>query len=112
MFGSLVEVLKEDNNEIERVLKAQPSDNEPDRASIKWSKRKKQIKIKRKTTPSTISTHPGTQDARKVLLNHGRNLNTCQNCGKRNVRIAVHHKDSNPYNNRIENLQVLCLACH
>ncbi len=58
--------MKEDNDEIERTLKAQPSDGEPDRSSIKWPKRKKPTKIKRKTTPSTISGHPGTQDARKV----------------------------------------------
>lgn len=104
--------MKEDNNEIERVLRAKPVDEEPNRSHIKWSKRKKPAKIKRKTTPSMISKHPGTQDARKVLSFHGRNLNACQNCGKRNVNIAVHHKDGNPYNNGIENLQVLCLACH
>jgi len=37
----------------------------------------------------------------------------CRRCGNADKRVlAVHHKDSNRKNNRIENLEWLCRNCH
>lgn len=36
----------------------------------------------------------------------------CRNCGKDNIKLTIHHKDKNPKNNNIENLEVLCFKCH
>ena len=56
--------------------------------------------------------HPGTKEAREVLKEYGRNLKVCERCGRENVKTVIHHKDENPFNNRIENLLVLCKHCH
>lgn len=104
--------LKKRANSTEEVLKAEPLKEEPDRASVKWPKKKKRIVYKRKTTPSRKNLHPGTRQARRALSMHARALATCQNCGKSNVTVAVHHIDCNPYNNSIDNLLVLCPSCH
>lgn len=36
---------------------------------------------------------------------------TCAGCGTRK-NLHVHHVDGNPQNNRLENLQTLCVHCH
>lgn len=36
----------------------------------------------------------------------------CQICDKRGGKLHVHHKDLNPKNNKINNLQTLCPRCH
>src|SRR5690554_5341692 len=36
---------------------------------------------------------------------------SCEICGKENA-LDVHHKDENPLNNSLENLQRLCRSCH
>ena len=41
-----------------------------------------------------------------------RENNICERCGEDKKRIEVHHKDGNPYNNEISNLEVLCIQCH
>jgi hypothetical protein len=56
--------------------------------------------------------HPGTREARLVLKQYGRDLSRCERCEDDESICHVHHKDSNPYNNQIENLIVLCGACH
>lgn len=35
----------------------------------------------------------------------------CSRCGKKE-KLAIHHKDSDHYNNAIDNLEVLCASCH
>lgn len=35
----------------------------------------------------------------------------CSICGSKENRV-VHHKDGNPHNNELDNLQVLCTKCH
>lgn len=95
-----------------KILKAKPLDEEPDRAFVKWPRKKRMFKIRRKTVPTQKHLHPGTSEARKTLTIYGRKLDTCEECGKSNVRINIHHIDQNPYNNRIENLRVLCGRCH
>jgi hypothetical protein len=41
-------------------------------------------------------------------------LQICEICGKTNkdARLDTHHKDRNKSNNRLDNLMVLCAACH
>lgn len=36
----------------------------------------------------------------------------CQNCGRRNTKLHVHHADSNPMNNDPSNFRTLCGSCH
>jgi len=36
----------------------------------------------------------------------------CSNCGKQNCNLEVHHIDFNRSNNKLKNLQVLCVSCH
>jgi 5-methylcytosine-specific restriction endonuclease McrA len=60
-------------------------------------------KNKRKTIPQGIRT--------KSLL---RSMGKCERCGNslKNVTPHLHHKDGNPQNNKLSNLQVLCPNCH
>jgi len=50
-------------------------------------------------------------EERDKILNHFGNR--CSICGY-NVKdgLQIHHKNENPSDNRIENLTVLCYACH
>ena len=36
----------------------------------------------------------------------------CELCGNNNVRLEIHHKDKNPFNNDKNNLITLCPKCH
>lgn len=51
------------------------------------------------------------QRNKDIYLWHREN-HTCERCGETEKRIEVHHKDGNPYNNDINNLEVLCTQCH
>jgi len=49
--------------------------------------------------------------AKKSVLDIGRNLDTCEICfSKKN--IVIHHIDKNRKNNDAVNLKVLCSSCH
>lgn len=37
---------------------------------------------------------------------------TCQSCGRKDVKINVHHKDSNKKNSSLNNLITWCTSCH
>lgn len=92
------------------ILQAVPID-EPDRSKIKWPKRK-WVRPKTKTRFKPKSPqHPGTTKAREVLERANRNLTFCEQCGGNHI-IQIHHKDGNPYNNKLENLRILCKSCH
>jgi DNA-directed RNA polymerase subunit M/transcription elongation factor TFIIS len=50
---------------------------------------------------------------KQVLLQDGRNLFTCERCGRRaKVEHPRHHIDRNRANNEPHNLLVLCVSCH
>jgi len=66
----------------------------------------------RKRVIKQLYKHPGTREARLILKQHGRNLSRCERCEDETGVCHIHHKDGNPYNNRIENLIVLCPNCH
>ncbi len=53
------------------------------------------------------------------LIRDGIKEYRCECCGatewlgsRDNLVLELHHKDSNHYNNKLENLQVLCPNCH
>lgn len=54
---------------------------------------------------------------RQHLLKHGFKERVCELCGTSEwlgtpIPLELHHKDSNRYNNSIENLLILCPTCH
>jgi len=92
------------------ILKAKPTE-EPDRAKIKWPKRRKFKVVRGRTETKRKRRRPATNQYRVVLEVEGVNLHVCQRCGK-SGRCHIHHVDSNPWNNTVANLQVLCKPCH
>src|SRR5215475_603665 len=51
---------------------------------------------------------------KRILVEANRDLFLCERCGKRgsSQEWPRHHKDRNRTNNTLENLEVLCHACH
>ena len=54
---------------------------------------------------------------KEVLLNHKLKENKCEICGCVNwmgkpITLQLHHKNGNPLDDRLENLQILCPNCH
>jgi len=49
-------------------------------------------------------------NSRKALIRSGRDY-VCEGCGS-TVRLHCHHKDLNPFNRELNNLQWLCIPCH
>jgi hypothetical protein len=53
-----------------------------------------------------------------LLEQLGKDTTICDNCKEKLERgqgrrvILIHHIDNNPLNNKVENLQILCNACH
>ena len=103
--------MKRNNREltIEDFAKAIIQD-EPDRAKIKWRKRKWTLP-RGKTTTRPPTHRPKLEVYYKILEAAGKGVCVCVHCGSED-RITVHHFDGNPYNNNLENLQVLCWNCH
>jgi len=83
---------------------------EPDRAKIKWRKRA-WIRPKSQTIARPKTHRPRPEVYWKILKRAGRNLCVCE-LDNSDYHITVHHKDGNPYNNDLTNLQVLCWHCH
>ncbi len=83
---------------------------EPDRAKIKWKKRKWTLP-RGKTTTRPKTHRPKLETYYKVLELASKSLCVCVLCNS-DYHITVHHIDGNPYNNELDNLQVLCWHCH
>lgn len=51
---------------------------------------------------------------KKRLINEGLKENKCECCGicEENLVLELHHINGNHYDNRLENLQILCPNCH
>ncbi len=54
---------------------------------------------------------------RKKLIEDGIKKNECELCGLNEwlgkpITLELHHVDGNRYNNKLENLQILCPNCH
>lgn len=59
------------------------------------------------------SFEPKFTTVRKMMKRRGL-IKSCDRCGFDSVKeiLGIHHKDRNPKNNSIENLEVLCPNCH
>jgi len=54
---------------------------------------------------------------RKKLIEDGIKKNECEKCGinkwlSKLIPLELHHVDGNRFNNKLENLQILCPNCH
>ena len=54
---------------------------------------------------------------RNRLIEEGFKEEKCENCGRtewmgEKIPLELHHKNMNHYDNRLENLQILCSNCH
>lgn len=49
---------------------------------------------------------------RKRLINEGIKESKCEQCGCTDVILELHHINGDHYDNRLENLQILCPNCH
>ena len=84
--------------------------DEPDRARVKWKKRK--WTLPRGMTVTRPKNHrPPAETYWEILKAAGKNVCVCELCNS-DYRITIHHKDGNPYNNDLNNLQILCWNCH
>ncbi len=100
---------KKEQSIIDVILNAKPA-LEPDRAKITW--RKRQWKLPRgKTTTRLKVNRPPSKVYWDILRQSGRKLTECKLCGS-DHKLNIHHKDGNPNNNSVENLQLLCEHCH
>lgn len=64
---------------------------------------------KTRTPNATPQAHRGR--ARTLLLQEGREV-VCVECGGRGGRIECHHRNGDHQDNRVENLEWLCVRCH
>ncbi len=57
--------------------------------------------------------HPLYKDGRKIYRKQAfeKYPKKCALCGSLN-QLEVHHKDRDRKNNKIENLQIICISCH
>lgn len=100
---------KKEQDLINAILNAKPA-QEPDRAQIKWKKR--QWKLPRgKTTTRLRVNRPAPAVYWNILRNSGRKMTECELCGS-DYKLNIHHKNGNPNNNALDNLQILCQHCH
>ncbi len=59
----------------------------------------------------------GSTLLKKRLINEGLKENKCEKCGisewnNKPITLELHHINGNRYDNRLENLQILCPNCH
>jgi len=83
-----------------------------DRGSVsritKWQ-RKNRAHVRRELK-RTSGDRVGRNKARRILERSNREKK-CARCGVRS-NLTVAHKDNNPKNNKLSNLQWLCKKCH
>jgi len=93
-----------------RKLADAPHIEEPDRGSIHWRKRV-WIPVRGKTRTYLKTRRPPAEVYYSVLRNAEVKLCVSVLCNS-DEQVTVHHRDGNPFNNSLENLQVLCWNCH
>jgi 5-methylcytosine-specific restriction endonuclease McrA len=59
--------------------------------------------------PRRLRGRAGVELREKVRRIHG---HRCQGCGVTGVPLQIHHRDGNPGNDALSNLEPLCPGCH
>jgi 5-methylcytosine-specific restriction endonuclease McrA len=59
--------------------------------------------------PRRLRGRTGVELRETVRRIHG---HRCQDCGATGVPLDVHHRDGDPANNALSNLEPLCRSCH
>ena len=64
-----------------------------------------------------VSSRHNRNHLKQRLFDAGIKARTCESCGLtewrgRNVPLSLHHVNGDRYDNRLENLQILCANCH
>lgn len=82
-------------------------------------KRHKLINSQEKLQEILDGKHPTFQPykLKKLLFKYKLKENKCEECGisewnKKPIECQLHHKDGNKFNNKLENLKILCPNCH
>lgn len=57
------------------------------------------------------STESNSRANARLRMEYFLKYDKCQNCGGTN-NLDVHHNDGDPFNNRLNNLTLLCRSCH
>lgn len=97
---------------IDKIIKDYNLDN----SSLKkepWNKGK-HYKYKKYTLEEILiedSPIKGTYHLKERLINNGLKEYKCEICGY-TESVELHHINGNPFDNRLENLQILCPNCH
>ena len=79
-----------------------------------WLHYNKQKYCDRECMKKAFAAKPKTGKSWMVLHKHARQLKpygNCEICGS-DINVDVHHKDGNPENNDLSNLQRVCRSCH
>ena len=53
----------------------------------------------------------GRYNIRRIIFEEIKKDYECELCSSEE-NIEIHHKDKNPFNNKIENISILCKSCH
>ena len=98
-------------NYLEKLISAKQTEEE-DKAKVKWPKTKHYILPRGRTTKRPRNRYrPNPTLYWNILRLANRHVDRCQLCNSQ-YHITVHHKNENPFDNSLENLQVLCWNCH
>ena len=99
------------NEDMQKLITAKPTE-EGDKAKIKWPKTKHYILPRGRTIKRPRNRYrPNPTHYWNILKEANRCVDRCQLCNSE-YHITVHHKNENPFDNSLENLQVLCWNCH
>ncbi len=84
-------------------------------SKAKWYGKNKQVVVKKflaqyRGDEQFRKESRGRTNSRKYLVKSGRKRE-CERCGS-TERLQCHHKDENPTNRSLDNLQWLCNGCH
>lgn len=81
---------------------------------MSWTHYNRQKYCDKECMKAAFANKPKTGTSWMTVHYHARKLipsGSCEICGS-DRNIDVHHKDGNPQNNSIDNLQRLCRSCH
>lgn len=105
------------NNRLRRLEIQRKWNNSPQGLAYKqrWHEKRKKLRTKRfleqyHSSVELRSTLRARNKSRKILLRSGRKRE-CSRC-QTTSKLHCHHKDENPFNMELSNLEWLCPSCH